>query len=87
MKGLYGKYIITKSSGKPLADDFYAVVLRIDGGRYLKACRAGVQAFADAVREENPILARDLDNKLNELAVEDIIMNIKEEPPGSFLNP
>lgn len=87
MKGLWDKYIISKSSGKPLDDNFYAIVLRIDGGRYLKACRAGVQAFADAVREENPILARDIDHKLNELAVEAILEKVKDAPKGSFLNP
>ncbi|KKM86354.1 hypothetical protein LCGC14_1279780 [marine sediment metagenome] len=87
MKGLWDKYIITKTSGKPLADGFYAVVLRIDGGRYLKACRAGVQAFADAVQEENPMLARDLNQKLQELAVEDILKKTKDAPPGSFFNP
>lgn len=86
-KGLYQKYIITKTSGKELDPNFYAIVLRIDGGRYLKACRAGVQAFADAVREENPLLADELETKLKELAVEGIIMNIKEQPPGTFLNP
>ncbi len=87
MKGLWNKYIIQKTSGKPLDENFYAIVLRIDGGRYLKACRAGVQAFADAVREENPILGRDLDHKLNELAVEGIILKIKDSPRGSFFNP
>ena len=87
MKGLYGKYIIQKASGKPLADGFYAIVLRIDGGHYLKACRAGVKAFADAVREENPMLAKDSDVKLQELAVEDILEKIKDEPRGSFFNP
>ena len=84
MKGLWSKYIITKSSGKPLADGFYAVVLRIDGGRYLNACRAGVQAFADAVRTENPLLSNDLDRKLKELVVEDIIMDIKDDPSELF---
>jgi len=86
-RGLYQKYVITKASGKPLNDDFYAIVLRIDGGRYLKACRAGVKAFADAVREENHILAEDLDRKLLELAVEDILMKTKNAPPDSFFNP
>ena len=86
-KGLYQKYIITKTSGKPLNENFYAIVLRIDGGRYLKACRAGAQAFADAVRNENKILAEDLDRKLQELAVEDILMKTKHAPPGSFFNP
>ena len=66
-KGLYQKYIISKASGKPLNLDFYAIVLRIDGGRYLHACRAGVSAFAEAVREHNPQLANDLLRKLEEL--------------------
>ncbi len=87
MKGLYKKYIIKKASGKPLDPDFLAIVLRIDGGRYLKACRAGVQAFADAVREENPILAKDLDSKLQELEIEDILMKPKVAPPSSFFSP
>jgi len=64
LKGLWDKYIITKSSGKPLADGFYAIVLRIDGGQYVDACRAGVQAFADAVEELNPLLHDDIETKL-----------------------
>lgn len=67
MEGLYQKYIIQKANGHPLADGFYAIVLRVDGGRYLHACRAGVAAFAEAVREHNPILADDLQKKLKEL--------------------
>ena len=66
MKGLYGKYIITKASGKPLDPGFYAMVLRIDGGQYVHACRAGAAAFAEAVRGENPILADDVVRKLND---------------------
>lgn len=69
MKGLYNKYTIQKSSGKPLAPSFYAIVLRIDGGRYVEACRAGVKAFADAVLNENPKLAIDIQHKLNELLI------------------
>lgn len=67
MKGLYDKYIIQKANGHPLADGFYAIVLRIDGGRYVKACRAGVKAFADAILDENPKLAIDIQRKLAEL--------------------
>jgi hypothetical protein len=66
MKGLYNKYIITKTSGKPLDPNFYAMVLRIDGGQYVDACRMGVKAFADAVRPLNPDLALDIDLKLLE---------------------
>jgi len=71
MKGLYQKYIISKTSGKPLEDGFDAIVLRIDRGQYVHACRAGVAAFGEAVREHNSSLADDIQRKLHELVVED----------------
>ena len=64
MKGLWDKYIITKTSGKHLAEGFYAIVLRVDGGQYVDACRAGALAFAEAVRDENKLLADDIQNKI-----------------------
>ena len=64
MKGLYNKYIITKASGKPLAPGFFAIVLRIDGGQYVGACRMGVKAFAEAVQTQNPDLSFDIGMKL-----------------------
>jgi len=79
-KGLYQKYIITKANGKPLDDNFYAIVLRIDTGRYLRACRIGVQAFADAVRSENPTLANDIHKKLEELAANSIARKASKLP-------
>lgn len=84
MKGLYQKYTITKTSGKELDPDFEAIVLRIDGGRYLEASLAGVRAFAEAVRRENNILADDIEKRLQELAVEDTILEIKDTPLGNF---
>lgn len=69
MKGLYQKYIIKKVSGKPLDPGFEAIVLRIDGGRFLNACRAGAAAFAEAVREHNPKLADDIQKRLIDLKV------------------
>ena len=67
MKGLYQKYIIKKTSGKELDPNFEAIVLRIDGGRYLDACRAGVDAFAEAVRDHNSLLADDIQKRLQAL--------------------
>ena len=67
MKGLYNKYIVTKTSGKPVPPEAEFIVLRIDAGQYLHACRAGVAAFAEAVREHNPVLANDLQEKLEVL--------------------
>ena len=71
-RGLYGKYIIEKASGKPLAPNFYAIVLRIDGGRYVDACRNGALAFATAVRNENEPLAHDIYQKVYELIREEV---------------
>jgi len=71
MKGLYGKYIVSKANGKPMDDSFECIVLRIDGGKYVSACRIGVAAFANAVRYENPVLARDIELRLMELAQAD----------------
>jgi len=66
-RGLYQKYIISKANGEPLDPNFYAIVLRIDGGRYVDACRNGVLAFASEVRSLNEQLAHDLYNKVIEL--------------------
>lgn len=60
MKGLYQKYIVTKTSGKPLVDGFQAIVLRVDGGQYVEACRDGAKAFAESVKEANPKLCEDI---------------------------
>jgi len=68
MKGLYQKYIVTKTSGKPVDPKARFVVLRVDDGQYVHSCRAGVAAFAEAVREHNPVLADDLQNLLRELS-------------------
>ena len=70
MKGLYQKYVVSKTSGKPIDPKAQFIILRIDDGRYLHACRAGVAAFAEAVREHNPILADD---------IQKILRKIKEE--------
>ena len=66
-KGLYEKYIITKTNGKPLAPDFYAIVLRIDGGRYVEACRSAVLTFASKVRPLNKQLSDDIYLKVRDL--------------------
>lgn len=69
MKGLYNKYIVTKASGKPVPPEAEFIVLRIDAGRYLHACRTGVAAFAEAVREHNPVLADDLQESIKRLTL------------------
>lgn len=79
MKGLYQKYIITKTSGEPLAEGFYAIVLRIDGGQYVDACRAGATAFADAVKEANPQLCEDVKVKIWAYEMKDLSEELEKE--------
>ena len=69
-KGLYQKYVVTKANGKLLDPNFECIVLRIDQGRYVDACRVGVAAFAEAVRPLNKTLARDIRWRLLELSGE-----------------
>ncbi len=69
-KGLYQKYIVSKANGKPLDPNFECIVLRIDGGLYINACRAGAAAFAEAVRPINKTLAHDIRKRLSELSGE-----------------
>ena len=64
VKRLYNKYKISKTNGKPLAPGFFAIVLRIDGGQYVEACRNGVAAFAKAVEPLNSMLAFDIQLEL-----------------------
>lgn len=65
-KGLYQKYFVSKTSGKRLDPGFECIVLRIDAGQYVDACRVGVAAFAEAVRPLNKTLARDIRRRLLE---------------------
>ncbi len=92
MKGLWNKYIILKTSGKPLDPNFYAIVLRIDGGQYTEACRKGALAFAEAVRNKNPLLSNDIQHKVTEYQAKDdkfqrLLDKAEKLAERSFLNP
>lgn len=78
MKGLYQKYIVTKTSGKPLAEGFQSIVLRVDGGQYVEACREGAKAFAKAVKKANPMLAEDIEALLNHYELIDLGREIEK---------
>jgi hypothetical protein len=66
-RGLYQKYVIARADGKPLDPNFYAIVLRIDGGRHVDACRDGALAFASAIRSYNEQLSQDIYRKVYDL--------------------
>jgi len=57
-KGLYQKYKVEHADGSPIDPRAQYLVLRLDAGEYLSACRAGAAAFAEAVEPQNPKLAQ-----------------------------
>ncbi len=66
-KGLYNKYIVTKASGKAIPPEAQFIVLRIDSGQYVDACREGAKQFGVKVYQDNPTLAMDIWNRIAEL--------------------
>ena len=59
-KGLYNKYIVQKADGSPVDPDAFYLVLRLDKGEYLEACRAGAISFAHLVTDLNSELSADI---------------------------
>jgi len=57
-KGFYQKYKVEYADGSPIDPRAQYLVLRLDAGEYLSACRAGAAAFAEAVEPQNPKLAQ-----------------------------
>lgn len=64
MRGLYQKYIVQKADGSPVDPNAKYIVLRVDAGEYVQACRAAVAVFARRVWCRNPDLAYDLEQLL-----------------------
>lgn len=65
-EGLYGKYIITKTSGEPVEPQAQYFVLRIDTDQH---ARKALIAYARSVGMENPLLAGDLIKWLDNVAL------------------
>lgn len=56
-EGLYGKYIVTKTSGEPIEPQAQYFVLRIDTDIH---ARKALVAYARSIREENEPFTRAL---------------------------
>jgi hypothetical protein len=56
-KGLYGKYIIQKSNGKPIDEKAQYFILRYDKCSH---SRKALEAYCESISKENPMLANDL---------------------------
>lgn len=63
-KGLYNKYVVHKADGSPVDPSARYLVLRLDAGEYVTACRAAAAVFARRVSFRNPQLAADLETVL-----------------------
>jgi hypothetical protein len=62
-RGLYGKYIVSKADGSPVAPKAYYLVLRLDAD---EDARAAALMYAAHVRKWNPKLAEGIEKKVAE---------------------
>ncbi|MFW6243273.1 MAG: hypothetical protein ACOC2W_03850 [bacterium] len=62
--GLYNKYHLTKTSGKPIDPNAEYFVLRLDNGckdkRHLDACRKAALTYANEIKDHLPKLSKEL---------------------------
>jgi hypothetical protein len=63
-KGLYQRYIVSKTSGKPVDENAEYFVLRLDKNgkdpKHVKACRKAVLKYAEEIADHLPELSKDL---------------------------
>jgi len=61
MRGLYDKYDIAKTDGSPVDDGADYFVMRLDSDQH---ARKGALAYADSIKEENPHLAFEIQQRV-----------------------
>lgn len=63
-KGLYHRYIVSKSNGNPMDPLAEYFVLRLDkkakDQKHVEACRKAILTYAEAIKEHLPYVAKDL---------------------------
>lgn len=57
MKGLYQKYSISRTDGSPMDPNSDYFVLRVDKDSH---ARKALRVYAENIKDENPILSRDI---------------------------
>ena len=71
--GLYQKYIISKTNGKPIDKNAEYFILRLDSGgndkKHIEACRKAVLAYANEIKEHLPKLSEDLIARYGEVNI------------------
>lgn len=69
MKGLFNKFMITRTDGKPVNPEAEYFVLRLDNKQshleHLQASLKALNAYANAIAESNPVLAKEILDKYN----------------------
>jgi hypothetical protein len=63
IEGLYNKYFIEKADGSPIDQAARYFVLRYDNDRH---ARVALDAYASSIRDEDPALAADILEALEE---------------------
>ncbi len=65
--GLHQRYNVSKTNGEPVDANAEYFVLRLDDegddNKHIKACRIGVLAYANAIKEHLPKLSEDIINR------------------------
>ena len=65
--GLHQRYIVSKTSGKPVDEDAEYFVLRVDKNgkdpKHIAACRKAVLKYAEEIADHLPELSKDLINR------------------------
>jgi len=68
-RGLYNKYIVSKSNGEPVDNNAEYFVLRLDENgkdkNHIDACRKAIITYAEAISDHLPELSKDLYRRYN----------------------
>lgn len=67
--GLFQKYEVRKANGSPIDPGAIYLVLRLDAGAYVGACRSAAAVFASLLVPDNRTLAKDVFMLLAHLAM------------------
>lgn len=63
-KGLYNRYIVSKTNGDPIDPNAEYFVLRVDKNgsdpKHIESCRKAVMTYAENIKDHLPELANDL---------------------------
>lgn len=66
-RGLYGKYMISKTNGEPIDERSEYFVLRLDYNgkdkKHIESCRKSILLYAEEIKDHLPQLSKDIIKK------------------------